>query len=117
MEKSDQYFGMTLGEILEKCKELNICEKRTIEDEYCELVFLSEEINKWNAIFIDIFGPAVKPKGVKPTKRDLQLTGEYGGILNGQTLFKKDFGNKTVIAMFWPWQDGSKVTLKAALLK
>jgi hypothetical protein len=117
MEKSNQYSGMILSEILEKCKELNICEKRAIEDEYCELVFLGEEINKWNAIFIDIFGPAVKPKGVKPAKGDLKLTGKYGGILDGQTLFKRDFENGTIIAMFWPWQDGSRVTLKTALLK
>lgn len=108
---------MTVEEILQSCNGLTICEERSREQEYCELVFLNEEIDRWNAIFTRLLGPAIKPKGLQPTADDLSLTAAYGGITGGQVLFRKDFGSEIVLAMFWPWQNGSKVTLKVALLR
>ena len=108
---------MTLKEIVEKFNELDVYEQRCVSDEYVELVFYSKEIDKWDKVLIDILGPAVKPAGVKPTKDDQDLTKDYGGIFDNQTLFKKDFDGVGVLAMFWPWQDGTYTTLKAALLK
>jgi hypothetical protein len=107
---------MTLREIVEKCSILSVCEKRCITDEYGELVLYNREIDEWNKILADIFGPAIKPAGVKPTKDDLHLTKDYGGIWVDQTLFQKDFDDVTVIAMFWPWKDNIHTTLKMALL-
>ncbi len=107
---------MTLKEIVEKFKELNVYEQRSVSDEYVELVFYSKEIDKWNKALVDILGPALKPAGVEPTKDDQDLTEDYGGIFGNQTLFKKEFDGVTVLAMFWPWQNGTYTTLKAALL-
>ncbi|MEI8349796.1 MAG: hypothetical protein WCI77_06550 [Candidatus Omnitrophota bacterium] len=108
---------MTLEEILKACKDLSICEERSMGGEYCELVFLNKEIDRWNKIFNGIFGPAIKPKGSKPTKADLLLTDEHGGISDNQTLFQRDFGKEMIFAMFWPWQDGINVTLKIVLVR
>ena len=108
---------MTLKEIIEKCNILSVHDKRIISDEYNELVFYNKEIDKWNKIFVDILGPAIKPAGVEPTKDDLQLTKDYGGIYDNQTLFKKEFDDVIVIAMFWPWGDDTHTTLKIALFK
>jgi hypothetical protein len=108
---------MTLREIIERCGMLGVNEQRRRGDTYHELVFYQEEIDQWTKIFSDILGPAVKPQGAKPTKALLYLTKDYGGIWPGQTLFKKDFDDATVIAMFWPWQDGIHATLKMALLE
>lgn len=107
---------MTLREIIEKCSGLSVYEERCITDEYGELVFYNQEITEWNKISADIFGPAVKPAGMKPTEDDLHLTKDYGGIWVDQTLFKGEFGDVIVIAMFWPWSDGIHTTLKMALL-
>jgi hypothetical protein len=108
---------MTLKQIMERCHMLGVNEQRHRGDAYHELVFYQAEIDQWTKIFSGIFGPAVKPEGAKPTKALLELTRDYGGIWPGQTLFKKDFDDVTVIAMFWPWQDGIHATLKMALLE
>lgn len=106
-----------LKKIIEKCSTLNIYEKRSVTDKYCELVFYSKDTNKCNKIFTEIFGQATKPAGTKPTKDNMRLVKDYGGISANQTLFNKDFDNATVIAMLWPWQDGVFTTLKIALLE
>ena len=106
-----------LKNIMEKCSALNIHEKRKETDEYCEIVFHTNETNQWEEIFTDLFGPAVKMKKAKPTKEDEDITEKYGGIYVGQTLFKKEDNGSTIIAMFWPWQDNTYTTLKVALVK
>jgi len=106
---------MTLKEIIEKCNTLAVREKRSVTDEYCELVFYSKDTDEWDKVFTEIFGKAVKPSGTKPTKEDLRLTENYGGIHANQTLYKKEADNTTIIAMFWPWQDNSNTTLKLAV--
>ena len=108
---------MKLREIIKKCGALSIYEKRCITDEFCELVFNNKDKDGWNKIFTDILGHAIKPAGIEPTKEDQYLTKDYGGTWFDQTLFKKEFDDVTVIAMFWPWQDGIHTTLKMALLQ
>jgi hypothetical protein len=108
---------MTLHEIIEKCRMLGVDEERYSSDRYHELVFYQEEIDKWKIVLSGVLGPAIKPGGEKPTKDHERLTKEYGGIWSDQTLFKGEFEGVTVIAMFWPWEDGIHVTLKMALLQ
>ncbi len=105
-----------LKEIIEKCSALGIYEKRNINDEYCELVFYNKETAYWLKIITDILGSAAKPQGIKPIQEHLRLTKDYGGIYAHQTLFKKEFGNATIIAMLWPWGDRTHTTLKIAIL-
>jgi|TARA_B100000315_G_C14475255_1_gene540295 hypothetical protein len=106
-----------LKEILKKCNELNVYEERAADNNYFELVFYTKEADQWNKLFDEILGPVAKPSGKKPTPADLELTKEYGGIFDNQTLFKKDFEEGTIIAMFWPWQDAVRTTLKVSLIK
>lgn len=108
---------MTAREIIEKCSMLNVHQQRYISDDFSEIVFYTREIDTWNKLLTDIFGPAVKPVGVKSTKDILRLTKNYGGVYENQTLFKKKFGNTNLIAMFWPWQDGIHTTLRINIVK
>ena len=108
---------MSLKEIIEKSKSLNIFQSRCVDDEYVEIVILNAQIDKWDRILNEIFGPAVKPAGAKPTKDLLHLTKEFGGIHDDQVLFKKKFQDSTVLAMLWPWQDKTHTTLKMAVIK
>lgn len=101
-----------MKDIIEKCIKLDIYENRGVEDDYCELVFHTKDNAVWENIFTEALGAAVKGPKAKPTKDDLRLTDEYGGINVGQTLFKKDFESFTVLAMLWPWSDGAHTTLK-----
>ena len=113
MERSENI----LKGIFDKFSTLNIHENRKLTDEYCELVFLNKEIGEWEKIFTEILGSAVKPSKANPSEGDLSITKQFGGICANQTLFKKDYGNTTIIAMFWPWQDSTYTTLKIVLMK
>ncbi|MFA5196538.1 MAG: hypothetical protein WC330_01515 [Candidatus Omnitrophota bacterium] len=108
---------MTLQDIIDKLSSINIAEKRTISEEYGEIVFLNKDISALNHTFAGIFGEPEKKQGVKPSKDILSLTKDYGGVWENQTLFKKDNGQNTIIAMLWPWQDNIHTTLKMAIVK
>ncbi|MCK9573893.1 MAG: hypothetical protein M0R20_05820 [Candidatus Omnitrophica bacterium] len=108
---------MTLQNIIDKLTSINIAEKRTISEEYGEIVLLNKDLSTLNKIFADIFGEPEKKQGVKPSKDILLLTKDYGGIWENQTLFKKDNGENIIIAMLWPWQDNIHTTLKMAAIR
>ena len=107
---------MVIKEIIESCKGFEVYQQRMVSDNYAEIVMYTEEISKWAAIFNEIFGDPVSLAGSNPTAEDMQITKEYGGIFTDQTLYKKDFPDSTIIAMFWPWQDGKRITVKVAIL-
>ena len=105
---------MTLKAIIDKCSMVSVHEVRHVTDHYGELVVYNAKMDKWNQIFVDLLGPPKKPLGVEPSDHDLELTQEYGGIWSNQTLFEKELDDFTLIAMYWPWQDGVHTTVKLA---
>jgi hypothetical protein len=107
---------MQLKEITDCFSGLKIHEKRCIEDDFVELVFFNDEIDEWMRIFTAFLGNPIKPQGQEPSAKDLKLTARTGGIRINQTLFEKDLPDGTVIAKFWPWEDGIHTTLRMALL-
>jgi len=107
---------MELKEIIEKCKTLNIYEERFVADNYYEIVFYTKDNDQWAKLFTEILGPVVKQVGIGPSKEDAELTQKYGGVRDNQTLFKKQVGNTIIAAMFWPWQDEVRTTLKVAFI-
>lgn len=107
---------MTLDDILVQAKALGIYETRSMSAEYCELVFFSQDLDDWLRILRLNLGEPRKPPGREPTKEDLGLTSQTGGIRFNQTLFEKELGEKTVIAKIWPWDDERYLTLKMAVL-
>lgn len=107
---------MTFDDILLKAKDLGVHERRSLSSEYCELVFFGKDLEAWFDILSSVLGEPRKPAGSEPTASDLDLTNKTGGIRANQTLFEKDFDGETVIAKFWPWDDGEHITLKMAVL-
>ena len=106
-----------MEELIAKLSALTIDEKRSMESEYCELVFLNKNQAEWDRVLGEVLSSPVKCAKVKPGREDLQLTQAYGGIQTNQTLYKKDFGASIIIAMLWPWQDATHTTLKVAVIK
>ncbi|MFH1665778.1 MAG: hypothetical protein ABIA77_06510 [Candidatus Omnitrophota bacterium] len=102
---------------MEKGKGLKISEKRCVTEDMIDIAFFNTETEKWRSLLTEILGPEVKPAGVKPTSADMKVTAGYGGIWERQTLFKKEFGDSIVIAMFWPWQTDEYTTLKINRVK
>ena len=108
---------MKLREIIDCCGGLNVTEKRSISDDFVELVFQNEEIEEWQRILTAFLGEPQKPEGQQPSEKDLELTKNTGGIRLDQTLFEKEFENGSIIAKFWPWKDKIHITLRMALLE
>lgn len=108
---------MEIKEIIAECEKFEIFQQRMVSDNYAEIVMFTKEIFKWSVIFNELLGDPVSPAGFNPTAEHTQITKDYGGIFADQTLYKKDFPENTVIAMFWPWQDGKRVTVKVVILK
>ncbi|MFH1318111.1 MAG: hypothetical protein ABIH71_03750 [Candidatus Omnitrophota bacterium] len=106
-----------IKEIVRKISGIKVYEERSVTDEYVEIVFFNKDIDIWNKILVDVFGPPKKAVGIKPDKEDLALTKNCGGIWDNQPLFKKDVDGEVMIAMFWPWQDEEHTTLKMSVLK
>jgi len=106
---------MNLQKIINELTKLDIYEKRTIGDDYSELVLINTPA--LDKTLADIFGPAMKKSNEKPSKEMIILAKEYGGIRENQTLFKKDSQGYVLIALLWPWDDKQHITLKLAVIK
>ncbi|MEE8359498.1 MAG: hypothetical protein V3S04_01065, partial [Candidatus Omnitrophota bacterium] len=87
-----------------------------LSDDYCEVVFKTTNIDKWQSMLAESLGQPVKPAGEKPAAEDMKATKDFNGIYVNQTLYKKDIEGVTVIAMLWPWGSGDLTTLKLAVL-
>lgn len=108
---------MTAKDLIGKIKNLNIEETRSVSDEYAELVFFTKDIDEWVKVLSEDLDEPVKPAGKEPSEGDANLTEEHGGIFVNQTLFRKQFDDGILLAMFWPWQDSTHITLKLAFSK
>jgi hypothetical protein len=106
---------MDLKQVITELTKLEIQEKRSIGDDYGELVLLNTPA--LHKLLSDIFGPAVKKSNEKPDKETTILAKEFGGIWDNQTLFKKNSQNCILIAMLWPWGDQQHITIKIAIVK
>ena len=107
---------MQLKEIIDNCTHLKVVERRCIKDDFIDLVFSNDEIAEWKRILSSYLGQPCKPQGSPPSPNDLRITSRTGSIRVNQTLFEHDFEDGTIIAKFWPWDDGKHTTLRMALL-
>lgn len=105
------------NQIMTAAEGIDVHEERERGEDYCELVVYNSDVKKWTDILGGILGAPAKPAGSPVTREDGDITGQFGGVTKEQTLFKKTSSEGTVIAMFWPWQDGQHTTLKIAVIK
>lgn len=108
---------MNISDILQRCSHLKIEGKNDISEDYIERVLLRKDAERWEKVLLDILGPVAKRAGEKTTQHHLDLTINYGGLLDDQTLYYKKFDENSVIAMIWPWKDNNQITLKIACFK
>lgn len=108
---------MMLKEIADKCRALKVYEIRKQTDDYLEYVIFTKDIKEWEGVMSGILGEAVKKAGEMPSMKDMGLCNRYGSILKEQVLFRKEFLDLTVIAMFWPWKNNQYTTLKMAMVR
>ncbi len=105
---------MNIQDILQQCSHLETGGGSDISKNYAEREIFVKDMGEWEKILTDILGPPVKRAGEETTQDFFKLTIDYGGVMEGQTLFYKKFDGKSIIAMFWPWKDQNQMTLKIA---
>lgn len=108
---------MNAKDLIEKVKDLEIKEVRSVSDEYAEAVFFTKDTDDWIRVLSEELDEPAKPAGEEPSEGDSNLTEDHGGIFTNQTLFKKKFDDGLLLAMFWPWQDNTHTTLKIAFTR
>ena len=106
---------MNPKQILSRCRELKLAERRQVEEEYAEVVFFTQDLAPWQERLESLLGPAVKPAGRNPDAAHEALTHSHGGVRKNQVLFNKKFDDYGLVALLWPWQDGVNITLKIFL--
>ena len=106
---------ITVKEIADRFGALKAHEVRKQTDDYLEYVVFTKDIRQWETAVAGILGSPVKKSGDMPSMKDMGLCHRYGSILKDQILFRREFGERTVIAMFWPWKNNQYTTLKIAI--
>ena len=103
---------MLFNEVKEEVKKVSFDTLRLDCDNLLEAVVVKEELNKLTASLRKFFGEPAWPSKNRMTLEMRKTLDSYGGIMAGQTLFYWTKGPETMLAMLWPWQDGTHTTLK-----
>jgi len=102
---------MELEPIIARVKSLPVKEIRKATRDYCEIVLANAEVAACRKILEAALGPAFKEAGAPVTSDVLELTADFGEIVDHQVLFMKKSGNSTILAMLWAWRDDVHTTL------
>ena len=102
---------MELEPIIRRVRSLPVKEIRIETRDYCEIVLANEEVAACQKILEDTLGPALKRAGEPVTADILELTADFGEIVDHQVLYMKAGGSRTILAMLWSWRDDVHTTL------
>jgi len=107
---------VSFQKLVESLSGLQVEENRVQSANYRELVFFVRDTKLWTERISVFLGAPVKEPGTKPAAEHGSLTKAHGGIAANQTLFHARVEGVAIIAMYWPWQDGERTTLKLAIV-
>lgn len=85
---------------------------RTDCDNFFEGVIVGQELDKLNGQLKSLLGDPVYPSPNRLAHKVRQTVDGLGGLMPGQTLYYKDLGTDSILAMLWPWKDGQRTTVK-----
>jgi hypothetical protein len=103
---------MNAKDVFLKLNQADIYQQRKITDDYAEAVLFSKGILLCSEIMQGLLGDPISPAGIQPNDKAIELTKDFGGIAEDQTLFAKEIEGVCIMVMFWPWQDGEHTTVK-----
>jgi len=104
---------MEYRDMIEQIRGLPIIQLQEQSDTFFGAVMATAEFGHLESLLNGFFGQPIKPPQTKATPEVAQITEPHGGIRENQTLyFRKGCQNRSILAMIWPWNDGSNFTLK-----
>lgn len=106
---------MNFQELLGELKKHPLQEIRACTDKYFEAVVSLSKLIGVENLLVSHFGVPLKPAGMHPSPDAKHCSKIYGGIRQSQTMYfrKKEEGNE--VALLWPWECQTLVTLKVIL--
>lgn len=103
---------MTFEELLTAVKTMKCNEKRADEKDYCEVVMAKAQMPAMIETLQTYFGNPLKPEGENPSADAKRYADSHGGIHSNQTLYHRQNGGGSEMALLWPWGSGQAVTVK-----
>jgi hypothetical protein len=103
---------MRFEELKDQIKTCKFEEVRVDNNDFFEAVLRKANLDTIHAKLISVFGPSTWPSESKLTSEVQEVIQPFGGIMSGQTLYFTHMDEWAVFAMFWPWGDKERVTLK-----
>ena len=103
---------MDFSSIRKDIKMLSFEALRTDCDNLFEGVIIQQEMEKLNLQLKSFVGEPVYPSKNRLAHKLQKTVDGFGGIMPGQTLYYKDSGTDSILAMLWPWKDGQRTTVK-----
>lgn len=101
---------MPFIDLIKELKNVVFSHLRIDRDNYFEAVVAKNELLKVTACLEKFFVSPILPSQLpSASKKTLK---QFGGIMQGQTLYFKNYDSDNVIAMLWPWSDGVHTTVK-----
>lgn len=100
------------AKLLQEAKKLPIQELRVDEADGLEFVIDTKHSGQLHSALESFFGAPFKPAGQDPSKEAEKYTADLGGIFSNQTLYYAKGDDFSGGAMIWPWNDGSRATVK-----
>lgn len=105
---------MNFSQLTGDLKKIPFDEQRKESEGYFEFVLLKQELLRLYPVLEKYFGTPFKPAGIAPSHQAQDYTKQYGGIQKQQTLYYMKRAGLSNCAMVWPWNDGSRATVKIA---
>jgi hypothetical protein len=103
---------MHFNEVKEEIKRIGFKNLDTDCDNLFEGIVQKEKVDKVTRKLEDLFGAPAWPSKNRLSLQMEKLIKQYGGIMQGQTLYCTSKDNEVVAAMLWPWKDGKHTTVK-----
>lgn len=87
---------------------------REESSDYFEAVIARSELSNLALRLEKFLGPPIWPSQTKLSEEVEGSIRDYGGIMPDQDLYFRKQDTETVIAMLWPWSNGTHITVKIA---
>ncbi len=102
----------SIDEVMRRVRGISHEETRRESEDYLEMVMFKNTLPDVEGLFLNYFGPALKPAGREACEEAERLSNGHGGVSKEQILFHANRENSNQMAMIWPWADGKRMTVK-----
>ena len=102
---------LTYEQLVQEINKIPVFESRIDRDDMKEFVVQEKNITPLHLILQNYF-KEFKSASETPTLEDKKRAARWGGVREHQALYFKEEEGVSQCAMLWPWEDGTRCTVK-----